>query len=294
VPDALGKFRAIIGGKIPDGDKVAQGAIEKLDGGKERPTPTELVALELAIRLMRPAPLSRNGTLDSLPSAKGSSLYQPEVTTAWEEFRAIVRPFLYSVGRLDRADGAAAGTGFLVAADLVLTNHHVVSQLSDGADELDDTMASIRFYQEFSGPEPFPSCPVVEVVEIHPKLDLALLRIKVPDARPALAFEATSLPADELIAAIGYPFKDGRNPLFVDAIYQGAYGVKRAAIGEIMCTEEHSLYHDCSTLGGNSGSPIVALSTGRVVGVHFTGEFMYRNEAVTAADAAEFVHGVTK
>jgi V8-like Glu-specific endopeptidase len=40
------------------------------------------------------------------------------------------------------------------------------------------------------------------------------------------------------------------------------------------------LSHDCSTLGGNSGSCIVDLSTNSVVGLHFEGDYLVANSAV--------------
>lgn len=296
ISDAVAKVRAIVGvPEVPDSEKAAQAALDKLKGGKQRPTAVELAALEFVIRMMRPAPLSRNGALDPLPAEKGSSVYQPAVETAWETFRTAVKPVLYSVGRLDRIAGVNQniGTGFLVADDLVLTNHHVVTALSHGADELDEGMAVIRFYQEVDGPEPVPACAVTEVVKIHPTLDMALVRVRVPDKRPPLTLDTRALPANLMVSAIGYPYEDDRNPLFVDAIFEGKYGVKRGAFGELMGSEAPFIYHDCSTLGGNSGSPILALETGAVVGLHFTGDFIYRNGAVGAAAVAEFVASAT-
>ena len=38
--------------------------------------------------------------------------------------------------------------------------------------------------------------------------------------------------------------------------------------------------HDCSTLGGNSGSPIINTNTGSVVGLHFSGRYESANFAV--------------
>jgi endonuclease G, mitochondrial len=117
--------------------------------------------------------------------------------------------------------------------------------------------------------------------------------VKLPANRPALAFDTRTLPPKLMVGTIGYPLKDERNPLFVDAIYQGSYGVKRGAIGELMDARDHLVYHDCSTLGGNSGSPVLALDTGGVIALHFTGEFMYRNEAVAAGDVVQFIHDAT-
>jgi hypothetical protein len=42
------------------------------------------------------------------------------------------------------------------------------------------------------------------------------------------------------------------------------------------------LFHDCSTLGGNSGSPVIDLKTGEVLGIHFAGEFEQTNWAWSA------------
>jgi Trypsin-like peptidase domain len=297
VDEAVAKVRAIVGlPKVPDSEKAAQAALDKLRSGRERPTPTELAALEFVIRMMRPAPLSIRGRLQALPAERGSSVYQPQVSAAWDRFCTNSAPILYSVGRLDRTAGSNPhiGTGFLVAPDLVLTNHHVVSALSHGADELDSGMAVIRFYQEYDGPEPVPACPILKVVAIHPALDMALLQVQVPDKRPVLQFDAGALPAHLMVGTLGYPYKDDRNPLFVDAIYQDRYGVKRGAVGELIAARGDLIFHDCSTLGGNSGSPVMALETGAVVGLHFTGEFMYRNGAVSAAAAAEFVADATR
>jgi V8-like Glu-specific endopeptidase len=38
--------------------------------------------------------------------------------------------------------------------------------------------------------------------------------------------------------------------------------------------------HDCSTLGGNSGSCVVDLNTHRVLGLHFGGYYLRYNQAV--------------
>jgi V8-like Glu-specific endopeptidase len=40
------------------------------------------------------------------------------------------------------------------------------------------------------------------------------------------------------------------------------------------------LFHDASTLGGNSGSCVVDLDTGQVLGLHFGGQYMHYNVAV--------------
>jgi S1-C subfamily serine protease len=227
-----------------------------------------------------------------LPSAPGSTTYNPITVKLWEGFRASIKPHLYSIGRLDRTAGVnlEVGTSFLVGDGILLTNHHVVSELSHGADALQEGQATVTFYQEYQTTDPRENkFPITQVIAIHSTLDLALLQVRLPAPRPALKFDhAAATPATQ-VATIGYPYKDPRNPLFVDAVFGRIYGVKRAALGEIMDADPQRIFHDCSTLGGNSGSPVLSLATSRVIGVHFTGSFMYRNEAVPAAAVQAFV-----
>ena len=91
---ALGEqtVRAIIGpGQIPASEAAAQSAWNKLRDG-DAPTPDELQALELVIRMMRPAPLSIGGRLEDLPDHEGHHLYPPDLKDAWATFRTLVRP----------------------------------------------------------------------------------------------------------------------------------------------------------------------------------------------------------
>lgn len=88
---------------------------------------------------------------------------------------------------------------------------------------------------------------------------------------------------------MGYPFEDSeRNPMFVDALFEGSYGVKRASPGEVTALGRSVVHHDCSTLGGNSGSPLLDMTTARVVGVQARGGFAVRNTAVAGGELAEF------
>jgi endonuclease G len=57
----------------------------------------------------------------------------------------------------------------------------------------------------------------------------------------------------------------------------------------VIGTGTSSLYHDCSTLGGNSGSPVLSLADASVVALHRDGYFTYRNEAVDGASLGAFV-----
>jgi endonuclease G len=292
VQDAVARVRAIIGvPAVPDSEAAAQSALDKLRASK-RPTAAELAALELVIRMMRPAPLSHHGRLDPLPSQPGGNTYNPDLVAKWEGFRNKVEPFLYSIGRLDRADGCqdvSTGTGFLVGEEVLLTNRHVLDVLSFGAEALDEGQAVVGFYNEDGLPNPGRPFPVVAVIAVHDTLDMALLRVRLPEPRPWLEPHPDVPDVGAEVAVIGYPWPDRSNPLFAPAIFASKYGVKRAAVGEIMGVRPQRFFHDCSTLGGNSGSPVLDLETGRVIGLHCSGLFMYRNEAIPGSDVSGFV-----
>ncbi len=124
--------------------------------------------------------------------------------------------------------------------------------------------------------------------------DAALLRIAgegLPDPLP-LAERAAE--AGELVALIGYPAYDSRNDAADQARYfRDLYEVKRFAPGLVMQALSGStlLTHDCTSLGGNSGSPLVSLDQGKVVGLHFAGEYGVANSAVGVATLRDLIAG---
>lgn len=242
-------------------------------------------ALELVLRLMRPAPLVNDGALPGLPLEGGSRAFP-----AWDGFRAAVAPRLRSIGRLDRAAGNEhSGTGFLVAPNLVLTNEHVLADLGYGTHYLADGQAVIRFKLEQDADGAYESHPIRRVRSVHPSADLALLEID-PIGSPVVEFAAEPAQAGESIVVVGFPAAGtGRNPYFVPLLFQNIFGLKRAAPGVLLQTDLSQLWHDASTLGGNSGSPVFSIASGQVVGVHNAGQFMWRNYAVPAAIASAFV-----
>jgi S1-C subfamily serine protease len=269
---------------IPVGEAAAQAAWDKLRNG-DAPSADELAALEFVIRLLRPAPLSRGGRLDDLPDQQGHNLYPQDLKEAWATFRQLIDPLLPSIGRINLSDRSHVGTGFLVDDGVLATNRHVLSDLTFGTEVLPQGRAQVVFQREFgSNDDPTNIVAIEGVIDVSPTADIALL--SVPRlGRPAVSLDSNLPSEGERVVVIGYPAQDKtRNPLFSDAVFGGKYGVRRAAIGEILDGETTPhFYHDCSTLGGNSGSPVFSLQTGRVVGIHRSGFFMYRNEAVDGA-----------
>src|SRR5215472_454301 len=96
--------------------------------------------------------------------------------------------------------------------------------------------------------------------------DIALLKVKqvsgagwpMPDPIQLANAEATD---EELVGLVGYPAYDSRN--VADAMhryFKDLYDVKRFAPGYVIKqTADAVLSHDCTSLGGNSGSVLISL-----------------------------------
>jgi S1-C subfamily serine protease len=286
IATVTGRARAIIG---PAADKMPQQAQEALDalknGAGKEPSPEQLAALELAIRMMRPSVLSKDGQLPGLEAETAA------IFPAWVTFSASIRPFMHTIGRVEQTGGRPIGSGFLVAPTVLVTNKHVLDELSFGTRRLQKGQARVLFREEYNAPTEAP-VDITSVIAVHPSLDMALLAVEgaVLQGRPPMAVETQPAQPGESVVAVGYPFEDKvRNPLFVGALFGSRFGVKRAAPGEVTGIADESLFHDCSTLGGNSGSPIVSMSSARVVGIHRDGYFTYRNEAVNGESLSKFI-----
>lgn len=280
--EAIETTRAIIGpGVIPNSETAAQKAMEKLKNG-DTPTSDELIALEFVIRIMRPAPLSHGGLLDALNGA-GGNLHPSATVEQWDKFRTAVQQFLDSVGRIDHPALGHIGTGFLVRDDVLATNRHVLDHLTGGSGVLPKSGGLVRFRCEYGELEPPETkAQLLRAMEPHPTLDIAFFEIAASAYRKPLPLDSVTPVEDgHPVAVVGFPSEgSGANPLFADAIFSGKYGVKRGSLGEVMDPGDPLLFHDCSTLGGNSGSPVFSLVSNCVVGIHRSGWFTYRNEAL--------------
>ena len=77
-------------------------------------------------------------------------------------------------------------------------------------------------------------------------------------------------------------------------IFAGVFNVKRLQPGQLRDVASvnsfghpvEAVTHDSSTLGGNSGSAVVDVKTGEVVGLDFAGVYLERNYAVPAHELA--------
>lgn len=216
-----------------------------------------------------------------------------------------VRLALASVGRVDVTGIPGVpyvGTGFLVGDGVLMTNRHVAEVFTSGLGKaarlhfLPGITASVDPRQELGRPVGLP-LTVTKPLLIHPYWDMALLQVKGAEKLHPLRL-AVDQPTEKApaLAVVGYPAFDPRNdPKVQQQVFRGAFGVKRLQPGYGKGLLETSSYghpvmayaHDCSTLGGNSGSCVLEVRTGRVLGLHFGGLYLDANYAVPAWELAQ-------
>ena len=264
----------------------------------------------------RPSMLIRNDDYDlSLYESLPNIFHQ-----LLEDNRDTVSRAIGAVGRIEvwnHPRRAWIGTGFIADAgdgqNVLITNRHVADEMAyrrdDGSFQFVESMlgdspisASLDLKEEvaFDGSDTPYAVPIREVLNIEPSdgFDLAFLLLgEIPATLGVepLKLDNSSGNGDRAVpvAAIGYPSKDTRETSLeiVLNLLGDIYNKKRLAPGVVKTFEDGRLTHDCSTLGGNSGSPLINLESGRVVGVHYGGTFPNaKNVAVPIERVQERLH----
>jgi hypothetical protein len=195
---------------------------------------------------------------------------------------------------------APVGTGFVIAPGVVMTNRHVALEFAEAngafraipGDGEPEPSITINFAAEkcSSLPRVYGISKVLHI-EPAPGPDVALLKVEDPKGELVALQLQKEAPTGTLesrdVLIPGYPFDDYRNPQEARMkIFGNLYGIKRLSPGQLMKGSGKKddkgktyLLHDCSTLGGNSGSPVVDLESRAVYGLHFGGVYGKRNYA---------------
>ena len=223
-----------------------------------------------------------------------------------------VESFIKSVGRVEFLNHSMswAGTGWVIAEEdsmrIVATNRHVANLVArrtpTGAGAfLRSPFSGVRYGINLDFKEEVASLPaearpfaVRDIIYLADQAspDVALLRIEGDDLPSALPLAEDAAGVDDIVAIIGYPAFDSRNNVDDQAFYfRDLYDVKRLAPGKVLqaLSGRTTLKHDCTTLGGNSGSPLIRLEDRKVVGLHFAGVYGVENSAVGAVTLHEHI-----
>jgi Trypsin-like peptidase domain len=263
-------------------------------------TDAEVTGLEAIIRFTaRPAIQIKHGKFD-VPATPWQNL---------ENHRDAIEALARSVGRIQiegLTDVPYGGTGFLVGKDVLMTNCHVARlfavQGARGHWTFGEGLQPDVDFVDNPDADPPLDFLIQEVIGIHDRLDLALLRVAVDAANGATAPEPLTVRSKELteeerraIYVVGYPAPDPRNdPAVSRQIFGDTYYVKRLQPGVVLSGEtpitqspcsqnmraRDVMYHDASTLGGNSGSCVVDLETNQLIGLHNAGLYTKYNQAI--------------
>jgi S1-C subfamily serine protease len=263
------------------------------DAGEALLTVTQRVGLEAIVSAARPALVMTDGQY-------------AEAGEPWEgilqRYSGGIATNSASVGRV-QARGLAppaqyAGTGFLVADDVVMTNAHVARNFAAAAGDgswrfVADSGASVEFSDAPAAPAPgqaLPGTQIAELIGIHDRVDLALLRLDGPAGAEPLTVTAAAPVGmtGRRVYVMGYPAPDLSYSITVThALFGDKYGIKRLQPGGVMeppanayvavepfavtTLDTDVFFHDASTLGGNSGSCVVDLESNEVLGLHYAG-----------------------
>jgi len=271
-------------------------AVRVLESPSEIPRPEDAALEAIIWRLGRPVLLVKNDDFDV--SELETDIWKARLNQHRDNLKSVV----LSVGRVEVRNNPSftwIGTGWVVADELIVTNRHVAREFAVRRGQgfvfrqsfLGQMKARLDFREEHQTGSPA-EFDIVEILHIEDEdgPDLAFLRIDW--ASNASCDRRASVPLgsevmeDQMVAVVGYPAKDTRTNISeeMDAIFGNIYDVKRLAPGQIMKVFEGdwAFAHDCTSLGGSSGSVVCSMETGEAVGLHYAGREEVANCAVAA------------
>lgn len=173
--------------------------------------------------------------------------------------------------RIMTEEGQANCTGFLVSRELLLTNDHCVS----GDSEVRSMVADFGFDTYGAALDRYRA---VSLEAQSAALDYALVRLRpVPDARWGRIALQPAQPAErQALVVIQHPGGEPKRVSLLDCLVDGT---TRVGVGGA----PSDFGHQCDTLGGSSGSPVLDSQTGRIVGLHHWGFLDFDPEPVNQA-----------
>jgi V8-like Glu-specific endopeptidase len=214
---------------------------------------------------------------------------------------AVLGPSIPAVGRVEATNWPTGlpyvGTGWLIEQNLIVTNRHVALEFAErgqtgfkfqlGFDRRNPVAVDIDFLEEVdnTATDRYDIGDILYIAR-DTEPDVAFLRLgpgKGPLARP-IKLASQLLPSKTMVGVVGYPGRDPRIPDqdLMAKIFGNVFDKKRFAPGFVTGFQTDALTHDCTTLGGNSGSAVLDLLTGEAAALHFSGVFLKSNYAVPA------------
>jgi F-box protein 11 len=151
-------------------------------------------------------------------------------------------------------------TGFLLTPTLLMTNEHCINQ------DWQLPSAEVIFGFESDSPRQTKS-KIFEIADLNFDLDYVVLRLSSPvNSWSLVAIEDKKVSENQHLVVIQH---SGGRPKLIAA--RDCSVLVTDAMGRT--TGITDFYHKCDTEGGGSGSPVMDLQTGKVIGLHHLEQF---------------------
>ena len=291
----------------------AHAVVEALDAGASLGSfsDAQMVALESVMRTRgRPALAIEDDELEALDDERhpGSGFWRIPVNDHEEQLLRVASAAGAVLVR-DRAMGGASlviGTAWLIAGDRVVTNRHVLlppmgTALVDRTPQR-STEASLKPNIELvvdfahqrgtARPATVAVVDVPFIAESADPIDVAVLRIAASPAGRTPLRLTDAVPVSRQLFLVGHPGLLTAVPKDVQAVFGTPDGHKRVCFGEVLSGDAAAgeVAHDASTIGGFSGACVQAFGGTGVSALHYYGDPIRGNRAVTSG--ALRAHGV--
>jgi hypothetical protein len=269
------------------------------------------IALETIVNRERPVLFVRDGKFD-LNEVTTLGPDAVDLVDRMKQQGSRLFSLLPLIGRIDVLNFPNAefvGTGWFVDTDIVVTNRHVASLIARwdgrqfaftrgvGGATVESSVCNAHEFDDLA-PDAARVFKVIEVLYIERDSgpDIAFLRVQRRTdggTPPFITVAPQDAIAETPVCVIGYPARASRRVIpdqaLMKQLYRDRFDVKRAAPGFTSGQDGASTTHDCTTLGGNSGSVVLDLATGMAVGLHFAGLYEEDNFAVPASVLTDYI-----
>jgi hypothetical protein len=191
-----------------------------------------------------------------------------------DEWRARMRTRERAVCRIEFPAGTGQGTGFLIGADAVITNYHVLQDHIEQRRPFAEIACRFDFRVSADGVTQQPGDAYTVgapdwLIASSPidDLDYAIVRLSQPAGRRP-AFDQTQTESRGWLAPVDHPFEQGESIFIIQ--HPKATPLKVAS-GGLVRAEQKRLYYLANTLNGSSGSPCFT-NAWDLVGLHRSGD----------------------
>ena len=188
------------------------------------------------------------------------------------------------VARVETSRGSGFCTGSRIAKDLILTNHHCADNAG--------LKTIFHFgYEKESLAENRAKFKTLEIVIQSLRNDFAIFRVaplsdvdaEIAENYPIATLSRKSLSLNQLVLVPGHPNGD---PKKIDISEQ----CRLTRVETFYWSSRNNIQHQCDTLGGSSGSPVIDRDTGHIIALHWGGTGGYRsNHAIPITSILDYL-----